>query len=57
MYKLEGLDYYLIPTAEVPVTNMYRGDIIDGSKLPMSSVLIPPASVARRAAPAVTPAV
>ena len=36
MYKLEGLDYYLIPTAEVPVTNMYRGDIIDGSKLPMS---------------------
>ena len=36
MYKLEGLDYYLIPTAEVPVTNMYRGDILDGSKLPMS---------------------
>lgn len=36
MFKLEGLDYYLIPTAEVPVTNMYRGDILDGSKLPLS---------------------
>ncbi len=29
-------DYFLIPTAEVPVTNMYREDIIDGDKLPMS---------------------
>ena len=36
MFKLEGMDYYLIPTAEVPVTNMYRGDILDGSKLPLS---------------------
>ncbi len=27
-------DYFLIPTAEVPVTNMYRGDILDGSNLP-----------------------
>ena len=29
-------DYFLIPTAEVPVTNMFRDDILDGSKLPMS---------------------
>ena len=36
MFKLEGMDYYLIPTAEVPVTNMYRGDILDGNKLPLS---------------------
>ncbi len=36
MFKLEGMDYYLIPTAEVPVTNMYRGDILDGAKLPLS---------------------
>lgn len=36
MFKLEGMDYYLIPTAEVPVTNMYRDDILDGNKLPMS---------------------
>ena len=27
-------DYFLIPTAEVPVTNMYRDDILDGSELP-----------------------
>ena len=35
MFKLEGLDYYLIPTAEVPVTNLYRDEIIDGAKLPI----------------------
>ncbi len=34
-FKLTN-DYFLIPTAEVPVTNMYREDIIDGDKLPMS---------------------
>jgi seryl-tRNA synthetase len=35
MFKLEGLDYYLIPTAEVPVTNMHREEILDGKLLPM----------------------
>ncbi|MEG2073620.1 MAG: serine--tRNA ligase [Angelakisella sp.] len=35
MFKLEGMDYYLIPTAEVPVTNMYRDEILDGGKLPL----------------------
>lgn len=35
MFKLEGLEYYLVPTAEVPVTNMYRGEILDGSSLPI----------------------
>jgi len=29
-------DYFLIPTAEVPVTNMHRDEIIDGAKLPIS---------------------
>ncbi len=33
MFKLEGLDYYLIPTAEVPVTNMHRDEIMDGNTL------------------------
>ncbi len=33
MYKLEGLPYYLVPTAEVPVTNLHRGDILDESQL------------------------
>ena len=36
MFKIEGTEYYLIPTAEVPVTNLYRGEILDGSKLPIS---------------------
>lgn len=35
MFKLEGLDYYLIPTAEVPVTNLHREEILDGDKLPI----------------------
>ncbi len=34
MFKLEGLDYYLIPTAEVPITNFHRGEILDGKDLP-----------------------
>lgn len=35
-FKVTDTDYFLIPTAEVPVTNMYRGDILDGDKLPLS---------------------
>jgi len=35
MFRLEGLDYYLIPTAEVPVTNMHREEILDGGRLPI----------------------
>lgn len=35
MFKVEGMPYYLIPTAEVPVTNMYREKILDGAKLPI----------------------
>lgn len=36
-YKVygEGKEYFLVPTAEVPVTNMYREQILDGSKLPI----------------------
>lgn len=34
-FKLENTDYYLIPTAEVPVTNFHRDEILDGSKLPI----------------------
>ncbi len=33
-FHLENEDYFLIPTAEVPVTNMYRDDILDGETLP-----------------------
>lgn len=35
MFKLEGLDYYLIPTAEVPVTNYHRGEILAAEELPI----------------------
>lgn len=35
MFKIEGTEYYLIPTAEVPVTNLYRNEILDGEKLPV----------------------
>lgn len=35
MYHLENTDQYLIPTAEVPVTNMYRDDIIPAEQLPV----------------------
>lgn len=31
-----GNDYFLIPTAEVPVTNMYRDEILKGDQLPLS---------------------
>ncbi len=36
MFKLEGLDYFLIPTAEVPVTNMHREEIMNGADLPVN---------------------
>lgn len=35
MFKLEGLDYYLIPTAEVPITNFHRQEILDAKDLPL----------------------
>ncbi|HEU4890911.1 MAG TPA: serine--tRNA ligase [Vicinamibacterales bacterium] len=35
LFKIAGeWDLYLIPTAEVPLTNLHRGEIIDGRKLP-----------------------
>ncbi len=35
LFKLEGTDFWLIPTAEVPVTNLYRGQILEGETLPI----------------------
>ena len=37
-FKVAGTDYFLVPTAEVPVTNMYREQILDGSELPIKHV-------------------
>jgi seryl-tRNA synthetase len=36
LFKLTDRDYYLIPTAEVPVTNLHRDEILDAAKLPIS---------------------
>jgi len=38
MFKVEGTDYYLIPTAEVPVTNLYREEILEADRLPIYHV-------------------
>jgi seryl-tRNA synthetase len=34
LFKIEGTDYYLAPTAEVPVTNLHRDETLDLDKLP-----------------------
>lgn len=36
LFKLEGTDYYLAPTAEVPVTNLHRDETLDADLLPIS---------------------
>ncbi|HEU5021516.1 MAG TPA: serine--tRNA ligase [Bryobacteraceae bacterium] len=36
LFKLENTDYWLIPTAEVPVTNLYRDEVLTGDKLPIN---------------------
>lgn len=37
-FKVAGTDYFLIPTAEVPVTNMYRDEVLDAKDLPIKHV-------------------
>ncbi len=36
LFRLQGTDWYLMPTAEVPVTNMHRDEILPESALPIS---------------------
>lgn len=38
LFKIEGTDYFLIPTAEVPVTNLHREDILSAEQLPAKFV-------------------
>jgi seryl-tRNA synthetase len=40
-YKTDD-DLFLIPTAEVPVTNLYRDEILDGTLLPIAHVALTP---------------
>jgi len=34
LFKLEGWDYFMVPTAEVPVTNIHKGEILPQEMLP-----------------------
>ena len=34
LFKLQGTDYYLVPTAEVPLTNLHRGETLEEADLP-----------------------
>jgi seryl-tRNA synthetase len=38
MYRIQGEELFLNPTAEVPITNIYREEILDGAKLPIRHV-------------------
>ncbi|HMI31036.1 MAG TPA: serine--tRNA ligase [Candidatus Limnocylindrales bacterium] len=38
MYRIQGEDLFLNPTAEVPITNIYRDEILDGDRLPIRHV-------------------
>lgn len=42
LFKLENFDWYLIPTAEVPVTNLKRDQIFEGSEFPLRYVAYTP---------------
>ena len=42
LFKVKGRDLYLIPTAEVPVTNMYREEILQENDLPATYVAYTP---------------
>jgi len=42
LFRLEGWKYYLIPTAEVPVTNIHRNEILDEDDLPITYVAYTP---------------
>ncbi len=35
LFKLEGWDYFMVPTAEVPVTNIHKGEILNEEMLPI----------------------
>jgi seryl-tRNA synthetase len=42
LFKCQGTDLYLIPTAEVPVTNLYRDETLEEAQLPLSLVAYTP---------------
>lgn len=42
LFKVEGTNYYLIPTAEVPVTNIFQNDVLEFADLPKKFVAYTP---------------
>lgn len=42
LFKLRGYSWYMIPTAEVPLTNLYREEILEASSLPQRFVAYTP---------------
>src|SRR5580700_2319513 len=42
LFKCQGADLYLIPTAEVPITNLYRNEVLEEALLPVSLVAFTP---------------
>jgi hypothetical protein len=48
-------DFWFIPTAEVPLTNLHRDDILSGDRLPINYVAYTPCFAERRCRPALTP--
>src|SRR5438105_3339063 len=41
-FRVDGRDLWLVPTAEVPVTNMYRDEVLEGARLPIKHVAYSP---------------
>lgn len=41
-FRVEGRDLWLIPTAEVPLTNLHREEILEGDRLPLNYVAYSP---------------
>jgi len=42
LFKIEGQEYYLIPTAEVPVTNLHAGEVLEEDHLPLGYCALTP---------------
>ena len=42
LFKIEGQEYYLIPTAEVPVTNLHSGEVFEEDQLPTAYCALTP---------------
>jgi seryl-tRNA synthetase len=42
LFKLEGWDYFMIPTAEVPLTNLHQGEVLDEGRLPIYYTAVTP---------------